>query len=214
MIKLQEPACEEPWGGVTSPEQHDPNSFRYLVTRDKGLHSFERRPFRQPRITASQYYVQQPEQMLDAEVIWCSLIDQDHMGVYEEGWHALIVEVDPDGVVITAPSDTRAGSNESILQDSQAAILSPDQLLEETESAPFANNRVIVASGAILAIAGIYIPLRHRYDYFPRLSGDELQAIATENDLPVIAEHRKPVWPSKRRISFQTTSLVDLSSNL
>ena len=156
---------QETWGDVTSPADHNPNNYRYVVHGlNPGLKSY-RESMKRIAAEDPEYEVvegkdpaadlyNEPERIQERIGILGSLVDHEHHGTY--GHAGLIVEPHPDAIIYTAPRD--AGSWTHTLNALRKTgedhdLLTADQLLAESD--PNAHNEVAMEAGRV-ALAGFF----------------------------------------------------------
>lgn len=205
-IELESERNFAPWGGVTNPQEHAPNSFRYLVYAinpkariHMSILGTENAKFKAQAERAVDPNEQtgnpgvnlfnQPERLADRVALSMSLIDQDHHATW--GTAGLIVAVPPKNIYITSTHDVGAltyDREELKRQAKRHSHLSPDDLLKQThpqsynEVAALANNdgKKIELAGFFYKVADDGLPLDADL-------AESMKAHARRLNLPVVA---------------------------
>lgn len=144
----------KPWGDVTSPKEHDPKKFRYLVHAINpmatssmamiGLTIQRDEPNAIDKSEGDQTInlFSKPEKLAERVSLSCSLVDQAHHGTW--GQAGLIIEAPSENVCITNSSDagTHVMSKRLLLdQARRSQKLTAEQLLNQTH--PSSYNEVV-----------------------------------------------------------------------
>ncbi len=194
MIELFPHKGEELYGNSTDPTQHDPTDFEYFIHKDTGIHEVTRRSriLDIPKEFSSQYLLQDPHALRGIHALWGSVVNQDHFGIFEEGRFALILKVLKKGVRLTEPNDTSMSSvTQGLARARRVQPMSSKELLHNSPTYRFGNNRVLFNGNAVVAITGLIDTLPHHITS-PLMAEDEAYDLARQHGLPIIKEHRLP----------------------
>ena len=166
--KENQGASFEPWGNVTSPSEHNPARFRYLVhainpvakpfiaQRDVSIIGRENYDNAEGDQAINLYDF--PEKIADRVAVSCSFIAQDKYATWGEA--GLIVEAPPHNVIITSPADIGTiGSSKRLLKEQarRHSLLTDEELLQR--SIPDSYNEVLVLAnedGKKVRLAGFF----------------------------------------------------------
>ncbi|MFO0970850.1 MAG: hypothetical protein U0520_00655 [Candidatus Saccharimonadales bacterium] len=204
-IPLQNPNHLAPrtelWGNVTEPEQHNPQSYRYLVHAinpigqrmvfasalsfsQEGIYgSADEQPGDQ---TVS--LIDNPERVGDRVAVSMSLIDQDHTGTW--GNAGLIVTAPEDNVILTHSRDvgTHGGDIDMLRKQSERYVkFDPDQLLAASSENTY--NEVVglgSTESGNLELQGFFIKVNSDGKPFDESLANIIRAHANRLKLPVV----------------------------
>lgn len=117
------------WGGVSDPNLHNPESFRYLIhginpmaTMNISAQASFGKDISEDIGDQSINMTQHPEDLAKRVSLSMSIIDPDHLGTW--GNAGLIVEAPVENVVITSPQDSgTANSRPDLLHAKKIAII-------------------------------------------------------------------------------------------
>jgi len=180
----------KPWGGVTSPNLHNPELFRYLIHVDSG--------FNDPEVTSKRFFTDnissinnpfrlsaqrghwndKPEQPL---YISASLIDTQHRKLFVGGRHGLIIEAPREGILATSPTDILTAG---VKIHDKALILEPNELLEATAEERY--NEVVIRPELIVVRAIAYLNSAIYSHHLEGPSLEELEGVSRSLSLPLI----------------------------
>lgn len=175
-----------PWGEVTDPTNHDPESFRYLIHLDTGKRFILDEPGPDGLNDRYEYAIDDPGLLTEYGQLSTSLIDQQHTQIYwgTTSQHGYIVEVDADAIVAASPRDMmlRARSLAEVL--TVCPVLSADEILAAT--ADYDHNEILVSPANLVIRAVFWANLQEGAETDPPLSREYIQLAASRADLPFI----------------------------
>lgn len=167
-----------PWGGVTDPECHNPDTFRYLLHLDSGILLGDDALAPDAQFV---YFLQNPNAIHNVRLLSASLVDNDHRLLWEftASFHGFIIEVPPVSVIATSPQDIAISESTSLMD--------PEVLLEAT--GPTDWNEVEVSTEKLVVKAIFWVvdngivPDRRREEAFDL---ETVRAEAYKAGLPLI----------------------------
>jgi len=189
------------WGGVTDPEKHNPENFRYLV-HAFNLFASASQPFVAISAQLSGAYkvdktegdqsinlFEQPERLGERVSLSMSLIDQNHTGTWGVG--GIIVEAPEENIVITSPTDVGSHNSSKEFLKRQAQNkprFTGDQLLKSTS--PIFYNEVVAfaesESGKKLRLKGFFIKVDKNGKPLDLFVAQKMRQHAARLNLPLV----------------------------
>lgn len=185
----------EPWGGVTDPDQHNPEQYRYLVHADTGTP-------RSRKAKRREYFLPNLSSIFTYPYLSASLIDQDHRSMHGGAKHGLIFAVPRSGIITAFPSDLFLEFRDiEDVKRRHPTIPDPDEIMEQT-----LRNNEIICSTEHMAVVGVafygqeYRRTRYAASTIARMGGElGLPAVAIE---PPAGIKPIPFLPMPPNVSF------------
>lgn len=189
----------KPWGEVTSPREHKPDKFRYLVhginpiapidMAIRGVMLERDHPGAVSKEDGDQTInmFSQPERLGERVSLSCSLIDQGHSGTWGEA--GLIIEAPSENICITSPSDGGVwGVSKKLLEEqaSQNVILTAEELLASTTGSY--NEVVVLANkgGKKAHLAGFFYKTTDDGEPINEALAEDFMRHAKRLNLPIV----------------------------
>jgi hypothetical protein len=207
----QAAVAAEAWGGVTSPAEHDPAAFRYLVhainpysrvnaMTTMALDHKDGISYDPAWGDQSISMAEQPERVAERVSLSMSLIDQDHPATW--GPAGLIIAAPPENIILTSESDAGAHNNNLTFLLEQAVkhgVTDGDALLEQTGSRRY-NEVVGLAKrdDAHLQLQGFFYKVTSKGEPYDATVADMMRGHANRLGLPLIAIHEPGAYGQNR----------------
>ena len=123
-----------PWGGVTNPEEHDPQHFRYLIHLDSGR-SNSLDPSNPLHDEVWEYILEKPEKISELRLVSASLVDQSHRVLFQgtSSNHGFIIEAPQTAIIAANHDDMGSTSKTEEELRRQFPVPNPDELMAQTK---------------------------------------------------------------------------------
>lgn len=188
---------------TTSPSEHDPNNFRYIVhcfvpdnlkgvftkvgskrAADKGWH---------PENQSDP--IEDTEQFLKREYISCSVVDQDHLATWSNA--GIILNAERKNLMLTFGGDAGiVSSTDADREQFPYPVMPFSELLDETS--PFLHNEIVVRGSEgypPLSIAGVFIKTDPQGQYIHDMDAEVIpkaRNLAARLNVPVVEMRGMP----------------------
>ena len=176
----------QPWGEITDPTNHDPDSFRYLIHLDNGKRFILDEPGTDGLNESYEYAIDNPGLLTENEQLSASLIDREHTQIYwgTTSQHGYIIEVEPNAIIATSPRDMmlRARPLAEVLAD--CPVLSADEILAATTD--YDHNEILVSPANLAIRAVFWANLQEGAETDPPLSREYVEQAANRANLPFL----------------------------
>lgn len=176
----------QPWGEVTDPTNHDPESFRYLIHLDTGKQFILDEPGPDGLMDRYEYAIDDPSLINSHDQLSTSLIDPKHRQIYwgTTSQHGYIIEVAPDAVIATSPHDMLLGARTMEKVLAVCPVLPADEILVNTS--PYDHNEILVAPANLVIKAFFWANLQEGAQADPPLSREDILQAALVAELPFV----------------------------